>query len=322
MSSVIKRKVKGKDYYYLEKPIRVGKKIKKVSLYFGKKKPSKKELKIKGKEFEEKALENLYKKRLDKYKFSFLTRKELAEIEQVRENFFERFDKLSKSKKESFYKKQLIDFVYTTLRTEGVDVDFSDVETAYKIIRLKREEPTLNSKVIVSSSMIAGFNFLPKIMLNEKDVLRLHGIVMSYFEDKTPGQLRDDQRIIARFNPLTLKSEEISYRPPFPEKVKALFEGFFEWFEKNKNIHPLELAALVHLKIYLIHPFKDGNKRMCRLLFNKVLLDNNYPLLNISKQTSKYFEALIKSVETGQEKFFVKFCYKTFIEQVKNRRLK
>src|SRR3989338_527395 len=321
MAGLIKRTVKGKEYYYLEKPVRFGRKVIKLSLYLGKEKPSKKGLKIKEKELEEKALERFYKKRLDKYKSSILTRKELAEVERIKDNFFERFNKLSENRKESFYKKQIIDFVYTTLRTEGVDVGFSDVETAFQIIRDKRAEPILNSKVIISSSMITGFNFLPKITFGERDALRLHGIVMSYFEDKTPGQLRDDQRIIAKYNPLTLKSEEINYRPPPPEKVKELFKGFFEWLEQNQNIHPLELAALVHLKIYLIHPFKDGNKRMCRLLFNKVLRSEEYPLLNISKETSKYFEALIKSVETGREKFFVKFCHKTFIGQVKNRRL-
>ncbi len=325
MGSLVERKVKGNLYYYLEKNVKIGeKKWKKISVYLGKKPPSKKELLLKEKEVGKKAetsVLDFYNERLNGFKFYFLSRKDLAEVERLKDNFWRRFNKLSTEKKARFDKKQVIDFVYTTLRTEGVDVGVSDVETAYKIIRKKRNGSTFDNKVIISSSMITGLDFLPKIKINQKDVLRLHGVVMSFFEDKTPGQLRDDQRIIARFNPLTLKSEEISYRPPSPEKVRNLLEGFFEWFEKNTDTHPLELAALVHLKIYLIHPFKDGNKRMCRLLFNKVLQDQNYPLLNISKNTSKYFDALIRSVETGQEKFFVKFCYNTFIEQVKRRRL-
>ena len=212
-------------------------------------------------------------------------------------------------------------FVYTTLRTEGVDVDYEDVETAFEIIDKRKKKLTMDSKVIISSFMITGFNYLPNIEWNKKDILRLHGIVMTTFEDKSPGQLRDDQRIIARFNPLTLKSEEIDYRPPTPHKVEAELEKFFEWREKNNNIHPLELAALVHLKLYLIHPFKDGNKRMCRLLFNKVLQDAGYPILNISKDTANYFKELVHTVESGNESFFVKFCYREFIKQVRRRRL-
>lgn len=326
MASLIGRKIDGKTYFYLDKNIKLGgKKWKKISIYLGKKKPSRKELKKKEKELEKKAKKEMSKffdKKLSKFKFSFLSRKELIEVERTKGNFLFRFNKLSEAKRREFNKSQILNFVYTTLRTEGVDVDFSDVETAYTILQKKKGEYTFDSKVIISSSMITGFNYLSKIKITEKDILRLHGLIMSSFEDKNSGELRDDQRIIARFNPQTLMSEEINYRPPSPKLVKKEFEKFFDWFEENKNVHPLELAALVHLKIYLIHPFKDGNKRMCRLLFNKIIEDAGYPILNISKDTSEYFRELIKSVETGNEKFFVKFCYKTFIKQVKNRRLK
>lgn len=322
MASVVKRKVNGKEYFYLEKTIRIGKKVRKLYSYLGKKIPSKKELKKREKELEEQALTKVYKRRLQSLKFSFLSEKEIIEIERIKDIFSERFSKLSEKKKNEFNKKQVLDFVYTTLRTEGVDVDFSDVQTAFIILQKKKGEFTFDKKVIISSAMITGLNFLSKLKINQKDVLRLHGIIMSSFEDKNPGQLRDDQRIIAKFNPVTFQSEEIKYRPPSPREVGNKFEGFFDWFNKNLSIHPLELAALVHLKVYLIHPFKDGNKRMCRLLFNKILQDSNYPLLNISKKTSDYFKALIKSVETKDEKYFVKFCYKAFIEQVKHRRLK
>ncbi len=326
MASVIERKISGKAYFYFEENVKIGKKRwKKVSIYLGKSKPSKEKLRSKTKELEERsenAVADYYKKRLNKFRYSLLSRKELAEVERVKDNFLERFQKLSKNKRKEFEKRQIIDFVYTTLRTEGVDVNFSDVETAFTIIRNKRKEYTFDSKVMVSSSMITGFDYLPKIEVNQKDILRLHGIVMSFFEEKSPGQLRGDQRIIARFNPKTLRSEEIKYRPPSPKKVREEFEKFFNWFEKNRFLHPLELAALTHLKIYLIHPFKDGNKRMCRLLFNKILIDAGYPAINPSKDTKEYFQALIKSVETGKEKPFVKFCGQAFVRQLKHRRFK
>lgn len=326
MANLIERKKKETSYFYLEKNIKIGKdKWKRVSVYIGKDKPSEKELKKKEKELEKKSkevFESLYDERLSKYSFSFLSKKELNELERIKENFLFRFEKLSKKKKHEYEKNEVVHFVYTTLRTEGVDVDYSDVETAFDIIDKRKKEYTFDNKVIVSSSMITGFNYLPKIKINKRDVLKLHGIVMSSFERISPGQFRDDQRIIAKFNPLSLKSEEIKYRPPSPKNVDKELGKFFEWFEENKNTHPLELAALVHLKIYLIHPFKDGNKRMCRLLFNKILQDAGYPILNISKDTSEYFKDLIKSVESGNEKFFVKFCYKAFMKQIKYRRLK
>jgi Fic family protein len=324
MGKIIERTVEGKKYYYLGQSYRIGKKVRKVRIYLGRTKPSATELKRKEKELQSRVkqtLASLYDKILDQYHFSILSRKELAEVEQVKDSFVSRFKKLNKAQKEKYEKDQVVHFVYTTLRTEGVDVDYNDVETAFDIIDKRKKKLTMDSKVIISSSMITGFNYLPNIQWSKKDILRLHGVVMTTFEDKSPGELRDDQRIIARFNPLTLKSEEIQYRPPSPANVESELDRFFEWREKNKNVHPLELAALVHLKLYLIHPFKDGNKRMCRLLFNKVLQDAGYPILNISKNTAEYFKQLVRSVETGKESFFVTFCFEEFIGQIKHRRL-
>ncbi|MFH0714921.1 MAG: Fic family protein [Candidatus Diapherotrites archaeon] len=324
MQNPIKRKLKGQTYFYLERNIKVGPdKWKKVSLYLGKKKPAKRELAKKQRILDKKvraAVDTFFDERIQQFTCSFLSREQLIEIEKARTNFLGRFEKLNKELKEKFRKQQAIDFVYTTLRTEGVDVSSEDVEIAFKILRKKRGEPVLNEKVIISSMMLTGLDFLSSIEVSKKDLLKLHGIVMSYFEGKSPGQIRDDQRVIMRFNPKTFQQEEIKYRPPAPQFVEKEFDKFFEWFEKNRKVHPLELAALTHLKLYLVHPFKDGNKRMCRLIFNKILQDNNYPTLNISKNTTEYFKNLIKSVEEKDEKYFVEFCAKTFIEQVKNKR--
>ena len=64
----------------------------------------------------------------------------------------------------------------------------------------------------------------------------------------------------------------------------------------------------------MIHPFEDGNKRVSRLLFNKAFFDNSYPLLNVSKDTQGYFDALIHSVEKKDEEPFVRFVYRQFLK--------
>ncbi|HLC92489.1 MAG TPA: Fic family protein [archaeon] len=323
MASLLKKKISGRSYFYLDKNIKLGEgRWKKVSVYFGPKNPSKKELANAKKKLEKRAktaVSDFYAKRLENFAFSILSKEQLSEVERLRDNFQKRFKRLDAKKKEKFNKRQIINFVYTTLRTEGIDVEMSDVETAYAELGKKNPEMTMDEKLIISSSMITGFNFLPKIKMTLEGILKLHGIVMSTFESDSPGQIRDDQRIIARTNPKTLQREEIGYRPPEPGQIRPELEKFFVWLGENKNIHPLELSALVHLKVYRIHPFKDGNKRMSRLLFNKVLLDADYPILNISKETKEYFKALVESVETKNDNPFVIFCYKTFIRQTKNR---
>ena len=187
MANLVERKISGKGYFYLDKNIKLGEcRWKKVSVYFGSKKPSKKELASAKKKLEKKAkmaVSDFYEKRLAGFRFSILPKKELGEVERLRDNFMRRLKKLGARDKEKFNKKQVINFVYTTLRTEGVDVEMSDVETAYKEIGKKHPELTMDKKLVISSSMITGFNFLPKIEMAPKDVLKLHGIIMSLFEN-------------------------------------------------------------------------------------------------------------------------------------------
>ena len=54
---------------------------------------------------------------------------------------------------------------------------------------------------------------------------------------------------------------------------------------------------------------------MSRLLLNKALFDKGYPLLNISKDSQSYFDALIKAVERKDEKAFAEFVYQQFLKQ-------
>ncbi|MFA5869901.1 MAG: Fic family protein, partial [Candidatus Bathyarchaeia archaeon] len=62
----------------------------------------------------------------------------------------------------------------------------------------------------------------------------------------------------------------------------------------NKTRYPpLVLAAVVHNQFEIIHPFKDGNGRVGRLLLNNILLKHNLPPLNIEmKNRSQYYAAL------------------------------
>ena len=48
----------------------------------------------------------------------------------------------------------------------------------------------------------------------------------------------------------------------------------------------------------------------------------DYPVTNISKDTKEYFEALVESAETKNDRPFVLFCYNTFVKQIKNRFLR
>ena len=60
--------------------------------------------------------------------------------------------------------------------------------------------------------------------------------------------------------------------PPDPVLVPEQMERLVAEFEGNKKLHPIERAALFHLKFEGIHPFVDGNGRTGRLILNLMLM--------------------------------------------------
>jgi len=80
--------------------------------------------------------------------------------------------------------------------------------------------------------------------------------------------------------------------PPDPVLVPEQMENLVAEFEANKKMHPIERAALFHLKFEGIHPFVDGNGRTGRLILNLMLMQAGYPPINVKYSDRKrYYEA-------------------------------
>ena len=127
-----------------------------------------------------------------------------------------------------------------------------------------------------------------KVHLTESLVKQLHGLILRGIDRENAGVYR--KQVVAISG-----SRHI---PPPPTAVQDLMEKCFEWFEENKlKLHPVILAAEMHERIVTIHPFIDGNGRTSRLVMNLLLLQNSYPIANISGSLDSrraYYDALEK----------------------------
>lgn len=75
-------------------------------------------------------------------------------------------------------------------------------------------------------------------------------------------------------------------------RVPALLEST-EAALADVRWHPLEVAARFHGHFEWLHPFRDGNGRLGRLLVNKILLQHNLPILIIPvEQRTEYLECM------------------------------
>ncbi|HTM58151.1 MAG TPA: Fic family protein, partial [Candidatus Udaeobacter sp.] len=94
----------------------------------------------------------------------------------------------------------------------------------------------------------------------------LHFMMLNYDLDKLPGQWRPGEIFIRRDS-----DGEVVYVGPDWDKVPGLMQELVESLNNPEACPPVVRAAMAHLNLAMIHPFKDGNGRMARCLQSLVL---------------------------------------------------
>lgn len=115
-------------------------------------------------------------------------------------------------------------------------------------------------------------------------VLKLHHELMHNILWKYAGKFRDV--------PVGIRGSDVVLTPP--DKVEEEFRALMRWYATNKNkYHPVVVAAYFHFAFELIHPFRDGNGRVGRLIMNWMLHNFGYPMINIKfRNRQRYYNAL------------------------------
>ena len=177
----------------------------------------------------------------------------------------------------------LVDYTYNSNAIEGNTLTLQ--ETA-----LVLEGVTIDQKPLKDHLEAVGHRdaFLyvedlvrDKTPFSEQIVKQIHTLVLMD---------RPEDRGIYRRIPVRISG---AYRVPtdplfVPEQMEQLI---FE-FQGKQNMHPIERAALFHLKFEGIHPFIDGNGRTGRLILNLMLMWAGYLPINVKySDRQKYYEA-------------------------------
>lgn len=143
----------------------------------------------------------------------------------------------------------------------------------------------------------------------QSDILRLHEMLMSIAGYEYGGQYKADDNVILEVD--INGRQRVRFRPvPASETPEAMeqLELAYLAARSNANINQLLLIPCVILDFLCIHPFRDGNGRMSRLLSLLLLYKNGYDAgkyvsfeEQISNYKAYYYEALRQSSE-GWEK--------------------
>jgi Fic family protein len=141
------------------------------------------------------------------------------------------------------------------------------------------------------------------ISFSEKDILLLHETMMSLSGDDLAGQYKQTDNVIVEID--GSGNRRIRFRPiPANETKEEMGQLQLAYLEacSNAHINQLLLIPCVILDFLCIHPFKDGNGRMSRLLSLLLLYKNGFDAgkyISFEEQINKYkdlyYDALQRS---------------------------
>lgn len=132
------------------------------------------------------------------------------------------------------------------------------------------------------------FRFTPELIRS------LHYIMISHDLSKYPGRWRP--------GPVSVVDEtknEVVYRGPDSDLGPELMIELVQSLEQVEGRPTIIRAAMAHLNLAMIHPFKDGNGRMARCLQTLVLAREGvvHPVMSsieeyLGKNTREYYDVL------------------------------
>jgi fido (protein-threonine AMPylation protein) len=135
--------------------------------------------------------------------------------------------------------------------------------------------------------------------LTEKLVLQIHRLLMSGVRKPNGKSIP-----VGEYRKTKVILREADYVPPPPELVEDRMSYVLDEHRQGieSRVHPIELAAVFHVRFEEVHPFEDGNGRVGREILNFMLRRNGYPgiVVGLSERS-----AYLAAIREGDERNFV-----------------
>lgn len=151
-------------------------------------------------------------------------------------------------------------------------------------------------------------------------VRELHRILMSSVrgQNKTPGEFRLEQNWIGKHG---CTMEQASFVPPNPHQLLDHLLAWENYLDSN-DVDFLLQTAVVHAQFELLHPFKDGNGRIGRILIPLFLYQKralSQPMFYLSEylesHREEYYQRLKSISVEGDWNGWIAFFLQAIITQ-------
>ena len=157
---------------------------------------------------------------------------------------------------------------------------------------------------------------------------RLHEVLMEGVrgEDSRPGELRDRQVWIGSTG---TPIQEARYVPPPANLLRDLLLDWERFVNEASVLPALFQCAMMHYQFEAIHPYRDGNGRIGRLLIPLFLCARGVlpkPFLYLSayfeRDRSAYYDQLLRVSETGDWETWIVYFLRGVAEQARDAQVR
>jgi Fic family protein len=140
-------------------------------------------------------------------------------------------------------------------------------------------------------------------------------------KDKEPGKFRSEQNWIGKHGD---KIENARFVPPSPYLLQ---QGLNDWlaYLHLENEDAILQTTIAHAQFEILHPFKDGNGRMGRILIPLILYNRralSRPMFYMSEYLEEnryeYYDRLLAITDLGDWQGWVEFFLNGIINQAEN----
>lgn len=162
-----------------------------------------------------------------------------------------------------------------------------------------------------------------KLPLSVRLIKEMHKILLDNVrgQNKSPGEFKTEQNYIGN-------SAEITFTP-LPLELTQDYMANFEQYIHFDEVDLLVQAALIHCQFEMIHPFKDGNGRIGRLLIPLFLyyremlpVPTFYMSAYFEKDRTMYLEKLSAVSQKNDYATWIKYFLEGVIQQAEINTLK
>ncbi len=162
-----------------------------------------------------------------------------------------------------------------------------------------------------------------KLPLSVRLIKEMHKILLDNVrgQNESPGEFKTEQNYIGN-------SAEITFTPLPPELTQDYMANFEQYIHFDE-VDLLVQAALIHCQFEMIHPFKDGNGRIGRLLIPLFLyyremlpVPTFYMSAYFEKDRTMYLEKLSAVSQKNDYATWIKYFLEGVIQQAEINTLK